>query len=250
MTLHQERSLACKRADIGLWDAHAKSVQGQFGVHGAGHLVFPQYRGKRGGSLRVSEQEARFAFVEALCQGSLLYSVEVPTGKVYQFTGKTPLSAQTDLVIHDASGIPFCNVEFKAKGVSPSAQKHFPIYKDLQKLLREPLWGLWFHLLESINNSTINDLLAVMGKQIKEVQHGFGEDVETPGLTLHVCVLRHGFSLQKDVLLPGDGALTDDELRRHLHVDLHVSRSQLVYTHNLNGWVLHRYGGESANKAN
>jgi len=250
LNVDQEISLACKRTDIGLWDAHAKSVQGRFGLPAPGHLVFPHYRGKRGSSLRVSEQEARFAFVEALCQGSLWYSVEAPTSKLYQFTGKTPLSAQTDLAVHDENGIRFCNVEFKAKGVRPSAQKHFRIFKDLQKLLREPLWGLWFHLLESVNNSTINDLLAVMGRQIEEVQHGFGEDVESPGLTLHVCALRHGFSLQKDVLLPGDGALTDDELRGHLHVDLHVSRSQLVDAHNLNGWVLHRYGGESANKPN
>jgi len=176
LQVHQEIPLACKRADICLWDAHTKSVQSRFGVPGAGHLVFPQYRGKRGSSLRVSEQEARFAFVEALCQGSLWYSVEAPTCKLYQFTGKTPLSAQTDLAVHDENGSRFCNVEFKAKGVSSSAQNHFAIYKDLQKLLREPVWGLWFHLLESINNSTINGLLAVMGKQIDEVQRRFGLD--------------------------------------------------------------------------
>jgi len=243
MKVHQEIPLTCRRADIGLWDAFSRSVQRRFGVSGAGRLVFPHYRGKCGSSIRVSEQEARFAFVEALCQGPLMYSVEAPTSKLYKFTGKTPLSAQTDLAVHDERGIRFCNVEFKAKGVSPSGQKHFPIYKDLQKLLREPVWGLWFHLLQSTNNSTINNLLAVMARQIGEVQRKFGKELESPGLTLHACVLQHGFSLQKDVYFPGDGALADDELRGQLRVDLHVSQSKLLDVHDLNGWVLHRYAG-------
>ena len=59
--------------------------------YGAGRLVFPRYRDKE---LRVSEQEARFAFVEALSQGPFRYSVEAPTSKLYRFSGKTPLSAQ------------------------------------------------------------------------------------------------------------------------------------------------------------
>jgi len=166
-----------------------------------------------------------------------MYSVEAPTTKLYQFTGKKSLSAQTDLAIHDENGNRFCNVEFKAKGVSPSAQNHFPINKDLQKLLREPVWGLWFHLLESTNNSTINDLLSVMAEQICEGRRGFGEDVESPGLTLHICVLRHGFSIHKDILLPIDGT---EQLKKHLNVDLKVSRSELLDTPDMNGWALHR----------
>ena len=114
-----------------------QSVQGRTSVAGAEHLVFPQYRWKQGNSLRVSEQETRFAFVEALCQRSLMYSVEVPTRELYHLIGKTKLSAQTDLAVHDENGIHFCNVEFKAKGVTPSAHQHLSIYKDLEKLLRE-----------------------------------------------------------------------------------------------------------------
>lgn len=238
--LHQDISDTCRRADNGLWGAHARSAESQLGVSGEGSLIFPQYHGKREGSLRVSEQEARFAFVEALCQGPLMYSVEAPTTKPYQFTGKTPLSAQTDLAVYDKCGIRICNVEFKAKGVSPSAQKHFSIYKDLQKLLREPVWGLWFHLLEGTDNSTINNLLSVMAKQICEVQHEFGEDVESPGLSFHVCVLEHGFSLQKDVTLRPGRVITDGELNGHLRVDLKVSRSELVEVRELNGWDLYR----------
>ncbi len=239
-TLHQEISDACRYADNGLWDAYSRSAGSQIDVSRAGSLVFPQRHGKHEGSLRVSEQEARFAFVEALCKIPLMYSVETPTTKLYRFTGKTSLSAQTDLTVYDERGIHICNVEFKAKGVSPSARRHFPIYKDLQKLLREPVWGLWFHILEGVDNSTIDNLLSVMAKQVGEVQRKFGEDIESPGLTFHVCVLKHSFSLQKDVTLPSGRAITDAELSRHLRVDLAMSRSKLLEVHDLNGWALYR----------
>jgi len=169
-----------------------------------------------------------------------MYSVEAPTTKAYQFSGETPLSAQTDLAVYDERGIRICNVEFKAKGVSLSAQRHFHIYKDMQKLLREPVWGLWFHLLESTDNSTINNVLSVMSKQIAEVHHKFGKDVESPGLTIHICVLEHGFSLQRDTTIQSARITTDAELNEHLHVDLRVSRSALVEVQDLNGWDLHR----------
>jgi len=169
-----------------------------------------------------------------------MYSVETPTTKLYKFTGKKPLSAQTDLAVHNESGIRICNVEFKAKGVSPSARSHFPIFKDLQKFLREPVWGLWFHLLEGIDNSTIKNFLSVMAKQIDDVQREFREDVESPGLTFHVCVLEHGFSLQRDVTLQPGRVITDAELNEHLRVDLKVSRSELVEVRDLNGWDLNR----------
>lgn len=232
-TLHQNISDARKRADTILWDAYARSSGCPPGGPGSGRLVFPRYRD---GSVRVSEQEARFAFVEALCQGPLRYSVEVPTSKLYTFKGKTPLSAQTDLQVHDVDGSGICNVEFKAKGVSSSAQNNFQIYKDLQKLLREPVWGLWFHLLEGVDNLTINKFLDVMTKQIGEVQRDFGKDIQTPGLTLHVCVLRHGLSLQKDMSLSSSGAINTAELEPP---HLCVSRYELIKAHDLNGWNLH-----------
>ena len=233
-TLHQNISEACRRADTILWDAYARSGNSQPSGPGIGRLVFPRYRD---GSVRVSEQEARFAFVEALCQGPLRYSVEVPTTKLYKSEGKTPPSSRTDIQVREMDGVGICNVEFKAHGVSPSAKDKSKIYKDVRKLLREPVWGLWFHLLEGVDNSTINKFLDVMTKQLGEVQHDFGKDIQTPGLTLHVCVLRHGFSLQKDMPL-----LPSTELGRHLRVDLHVSRSKLIEKRNLNGWDLYTMG--------
>ena len=239
-TLHSEVTEACKRADTGLWDAFARSVGSNPVIPRSGRLVFPQYRD---GRLRVSEQEARFAFIEALCQGPLRYSVEAPTSKLYSFTGTRALSAMTDLQVHDENETGICNVEFKAKGVSSSAQNNLPIYKDVQKLMREPVWGLWFHLLESIDNSTIIKFLDVMVRQIDKVQGEFGNDVEAPGLTIHICVLQYGFSLQKDLPIPSDGAIDIAELGRLFYIDLQVARHGLVRHRNLNGWSLNSWEG-------
>ena len=230
-TLHSDISEVCKRADIGLWDAYARSVGSQPFGSGAGRLVFPQYRDK---GLRVSEQEARFAFIEALSQGPLRYSVEAPTSKLYSFSGKKSRSAQTDLQMHSVCERGICNIEFKA-----SAQKK-QVYEDIQKLRREPLWGLWFHLLDGINKCTISKFLSVMAEQIDRVQNDFGGDIESPVLTLHVCVLRHGFSIQQDVPFPPSGAINVAELNKRLHVDLHVSRYELKEVRDLNGWTLHQ----------
>ena len=164
-----------------------------------------------------------------------MYSVEAPTSKRYQFTGKSSLSAQTDLAIYEKDGERICNVEFKAKGVSPLAEKHFPIYKDLQKLMREPFWGLWFHLLEGVDNSTIRNLLTVLKTQMEKVRSEYiKDDIESPGITIHICVLRHVFSVERDIPIDG-GAL--DQLFK---LGLQVSRSKLVGESYTNGWTVNR----------
>lgn len=234
-SIHPEIAAACARADLGLWAAFARSQHPIEPKENTGKLVFPTYRG---GALRVSEQEARFAFVEALGAGPLLYAVEAPTSKRYQFSGQTPLSAQTDLAIYDPSSSRICNVEFKAKGFSPSAKKHFTIYKDLQKLLREPLWGLWFHLLQAVDNSTIRALLRVMAAEIERVREEYGRDIEAPGLTVHICVLQHRFSIRRNVILSRLTSATED-LQRQLRLDLRVSRSELKSVSDPNGWSIH-----------
>ncbi len=193
--------------------------------------MFPKYRND---NIRVSEQEARFAFVEALCSGPLFYSVEAPTSKKYQFSGKNPLSAQTDIAILDTFGARICNVEFKSKGISPSSKRFFPIYKDLQKLLREPVWGLWFQLFKAVDNTTINNFFKVMTKQIERVKNDFS-DIESPGLTFHVCVLQQSFSLHKKI-----SEISCLSKTGYLSIDLNVSRSELTGIHNQNGWKLHK----------
>ena len=234
--LHSDISEACQRADIGLWDAYARSINTQPSATKEGRLVFPRYRSK---TLRVSEQEAKFTFVEALAQGPFRYSFEAPTSKLYRFSGKRLQSALTDLQLHSKNQTGIYNVEFKAKGVSSSAKDTFSIYKDVQKLLREPVWGLWFHLLESIDNATIGKFLEVMVQQIAKVQIDFENDVEAPGLSIHICVLQHGFSLHKDLLFSSGDSIDISELGGQLSVDLHVTRSELRSAPYLNGWDLH-----------
>ena len=176
----------CRRTDRLLWEAYARS--GNQSEIPRCRLLFPEPEEKK---LRVSEQEARFAFVEALCRArQFRYSVETPTDKRYKFKGEKATSAQTDLTVYDLERCRLCNVEFKAGGISARAQSKEPIFKDVQKLLREPVWGLWFHLLESANSTNIRKLLEVIREQIRKVREGeYKDDIGTEGLTLHVCVL-------------------------------------------------------------
>ena len=231
--LHPDIAATCIRADEVLWAAFAKSQQASPYGASVGKLLFPKYRNN---DLRVSEQEARFAFVEGLYPAPLLYAVEAPTSKKYTFKGDKSLSAQTDLAVYDVTGVRLCNVEFKAKGVSPSAKSHFPIYKDLQKLLREPLWGLWFHLLAAVDNSTINDLLSVMVSEMVAVCRKFS-DIKSPGITVHICVLKHDFAIQKDLFLGHDLKSLQDEVK----INLKVTRSKLKSVDDANGWSLHTW---------
>lgn len=189
------------------------------------HLVFLH----RGGRLRVSEQEARFAFVEALCQGPLHYSVETPTRKRYGFSSDRKRAAQTDLTVRDEKMEPLCNVEFKSKGVSRGADARASIAKDMEKLVREPVPGLWFHLLEGVNRNTIRQLLATLANK---AQRDF-DDIESPSLAVHICVLRHGFSIQKHFPIP----LYKEE---DFDIDLRVNRTELLGIMDCNGWIIRR----------
>ena len=223
---------ACARADRGLWEAFAARAEDGFGERrGTSRLKFPRYRG---GRVRVSEQEARFAFVEGLADGELFYSVETPTEKLYSFSGTKEMSAQTDLTLYRGNGDRLCNIEFKAKGFRKARAQHGPVRKDLQKLLREDCWGVWYHVLEAVDNSTIAELLGVIGDGIVQVRDEFSQDLGSPGLLIHICVLRQGFSLERTI------DLASPPVQSEMRVDIEVSRSELVATPDLNGWSLSR----------
>ena len=194
-------------------------------VTNIGKLIYPKYRNNKP---RVSEQEARFAFVEALLPTPFYYSVETPTSKKYSFSGKASISAQTDLTIYDRQEKKICNVEFKAKGITSSAKNHLSIDKDVQKLLREPVWGLWFHLFEAVDNSTINSFLHVFNEGVKEVNRTF-QDIAAPGLSIHICVIKQHFSLHYDTT-PSADSFTQDML------NIKVSRSQLLTVNKADKW--------------
>lgn len=92
-------------------------------------LVVPKYgdHGSNAGKPRISEQELRFAFIEALkeeekAQGYLYsYSVETPTKNRYSFGGEIPKieksskyrSGNFDVVLYDKQLKRKCLIEFK-----------------------------------------------------------------------------------------------------------------------------------------
>ena len=140
-------------------------------------IVFPMY-GEHitNRKTRISEQELRFAFVEAFKEenkdNKYYFSVETPTNSKYLLKGKnTPRiisknkkggkSGQFDLVIHNSSMKRVCLIEFKAG--SPSEKE---IKKDFLKLANpnedvdeiNPL-RYFIHLVEKFEKNKINNRL-------------------------------------------------------------------------------------------
>lgn len=114
-------------------------------------LIFPCYGNHRNNEVRVSEQELRFAFVEAFYEYcstenhlELFYSVETPTRYRYNFANKdNPCSCDNDkcnryksgsfdLVIHDDNMKRVAYIEFKANNPTKG---HL---KDFCKLKKDP----------------------------------------------------------------------------------------------------------------
>ena len=145
---------ACRYTDAILWDAFARANSKSPTAKPGSRIVFPRYRnGPLSDHVRISEQEARFAFVEALRQGLLHYYVETPTCKTYGFSGSRTRSAHTDLTIWDKEAASsLCNVECKCiksnkRTSSIAKDMKESIARYMQKLMREPVLGLWFCLL-------------------------------------------------------------------------------------------------------
>lgn len=116
-------------------------------------LVCPQ---KRGGDIRISEQEAKILCCGLLNRSNYYYSIETPTKQAYQQTGSTPMSALSDLSLYRFKDNDFqkvVNIEFKALNC---AQKD--IAKDIEKLGREQIIGNWFHTLKNIDRRSFRVL--------------------------------------------------------------------------------------------
>jgi hypothetical protein len=210
----------------------------------ADKIIFPNYSTERNKCIRVSEQEARFAFVESFCRydSDYSYSVETPTRMKYKFTGKTPLSAQTDLTIHSSDGSRLVGVEFKAGGVSPKAKDRSNVTKDIEKLIREPGHGMWFHLLESTNNRTITDLFDIFGKDLAKLINKYGIANNNKILTFHICVLKQGFSIHNEINIKA-GESGDEQLDSFFKVGYKVNRNKLLLgSLDLNNWALNWRG--------
>lgn len=192
----------CRRTDDILWGSYGFAL----GVPGAGwpRVMFPQ----KGHQCRVSEQEARFAFVSALLSDrascSWAFAAEAPTRLSYRFekrgTGANAQRARTDLALYrDNDEAPALAVEFKSRGRSRTAEKDESINKDIAKILAEQPHALWFHVVRSVNNSTLPGLLRTLESAISRLSNpGKLGEYLAPGkipepraktIFFHICVL-------------------------------------------------------------
>lgn len=134
-------------------------------------LVFPQYSD---GVTRISEQELRFAFVEAFNGSPVVmaknyyYSIETPTQCKYKGFSSNPQvakdgegrSGEFDMAIYNGKLERICLIEFKANNPGPIEHK-----KDLLKLKTEgqlkrqgEICRYFIEVLRSYNNGTIPNL--------------------------------------------------------------------------------------------
>lgn len=127
------------------------------------HLIFPEYRQN---AIRYSEQESRVLFCNLLDRTAYFYSIETPTQNQYRQSGKTDISARSDLSLYTIDNNKLdkkANIEFKAH--NPRANQ---IGKDLEKLIKEGLPGNWFHTLVNTDKGTLPSLF---GKFKEELVH-------------------------------------------------------------------------------
>lgn len=192
----------CRRTDEVLWGSYRFAM-------GAPAAPWPRVMFPHKGQVRrVSEQEARFAFVAALLaeQGPepWAFAAEVPTRLSYRFAhrgaGEKAQKALTDLALyrhgHDQ---PALAVEFKAGGRSGKSEIDESIRKDVAKVLAEQPDALWFHVVRSANSATLQGLLRALDQAISLLSNAnrlgdylaAGKTVEPRAkkIAFHVCVL-------------------------------------------------------------
>jgi hypothetical protein len=192
----------CRRADEVLWSSYRFAME----VPGAPwpRVMFP----RKGQVRRVSEQEARFAFVAALLAESgsepWAFAAEVPTRLSYRCAqrgaGEKAQRALTDLALyrhgHDE---PALAVEFKSGGRSGKSEIDESIRTDVARILAEQPDALWFHVVRSANSATLQGLLRTLDEAISRLSSptrlseylAAGKTVEPRAkkIAFHICVL-------------------------------------------------------------
>jgi len=224
----------CRKTDRRLWNAYHYREIGSRPAKPFSRLVFPSYAN---GNIRVSEQEARFAFVESVLESDFFYSVETPTSRKFQFTGKKAVSAQTDFTLRDGMSARILNVEFK-KGVSFETKSGNTLRKDVQKLLHESVPGMWFHLISSADNTTLKKVLdtlsSVFSGGLRAPELNLGGNSNT--ILFHVCVLKQCFSIHKEIVF----SRSSDSHEAEFAFSYKVSRQRFKGSSNANGWDIHQ----------
>lgn len=112
------------------------------------YLILPI---KRDGSTRFSEQESKILLSQVCERRGLYYSIETPTRETYIQSGTTALSARIDITVYAQPDQTSRNLNIELKAGNPPIES---FRKDLEKLIREKLNGLWFHTLVSASEMT------------------------------------------------------------------------------------------------
>jgi hypothetical protein len=125
--------------------------------HAQSRLIFPK---KSNGKIRVSEQEARFLFVQEIeKQKEFYYSVETPTEEKFKgFAKENPELAEdgrsgaVDVSLHNSSGEKLSHIEFKCKTLSRGVKKDF-----LKLLVEKSETGqnYFIHIVEKFGSRTV-----------------------------------------------------------------------------------------------
>jgi len=236
-----------KEVDHLLWESYAASLSGSFtGLRT--RLIFPTDINDKGERVvRVSEQEARFTFVAQLEKSIFLYSPEKPTSFKYTQKGRGQRSAETDVGVYSPDGKPILNCEFKAKGITRLAINLEKIRKDIEKLLKETVDGVWFHTLESVKCRTMTELCSLFSAQIFEVHSKLknrGDTVQRKTLTFHICALKHQFAIQKTLLFD-PANVSEALLKQHFDFKCEIQDGTLK-SFSANGWQVIRPRGVGA----
>jgi len=152
-------------------------------------LIFPVNR--INGEIRISEQETRILYCNILNNLNYFYSIETPTNETYKFTGKTPLSALSDLSIYRNTDNVFeklANVELKAH--NPAIEN---FSKDIEKIIRERKDGNWFHVLKNVDEKTLPSVFKKFVSSFKK-HEGKGSK---KFILFCICILEKKFSIIK-----------------------------------------------------
>jgi hypothetical protein len=172
-------------------------------AHEAPHdarLIWPI---KRDDSRRISEQESKILFCHYLDRSPWVYSVETPTRGTYVQSGQTPLSARIDVTLYRdrTPDSRLVNIELKAH--NPPIKN---IQKDLEKLLREQIPGVWFHTLRNTNRRTLRSLSRKFTRSFRDLKDDLAGTDRT--LLFAICILEKGQLLQTELVVNGDAAST------------------------------------------
>ena len=83
--------------------------------------------------------------------------------------------------------------------MSIEVQNTSPIDKDITKLVRESLDGLWFHTLERVDRATIGNVCGVIQRQLLALVTLFGSAIADKTLVFHFCCAEYCFAIQKEL---------------------------------------------------